>query len=97
MAKVLPEDFKVNGASPVQLGHTVIDLKMVEIFDALPDNELVDTREVAIRISCNIRTVRERALSSAFAKYRYKHHSQKVYWGNPKTIVELKIRMAEEG
>lgn len=88
---MIPAGFKVNGSVPRAVRIPPLVLKLIQILDALPPKELISTYNLAAFGKCSSgHWVSDPTLSEYKAKV-----DGKLFWGNKKTIVELKKQLGE--
>ena len=91
----LPAGFKVNG-SKVDTSRVPIPprvAKIIALLDKVPANELLTTAEIGSRLALGVggNFVKHPALTA----YREKVDGNRLYWGNRKSIAQLRKQLTD--
>ena len=89
---VFPSDFKIRGGLVLSGSISPTVARCIKALDALPFKELITPRQLAALAKATHYTLMSLGADPALAPYKFQHQ-HKNYWGNKKTIAELKRQM----
>lgn len=91
MSNKFPDGFRVlGGADYSRADISPVLVKAIAFLEKLPFRELLDSRTLALKISCAFKTFKDYTPSPAIQDYRVMGPRGKFFYGSKKTIREFK-------